>query len=101
MGASDWKEFVETGDDFEVRTFCSFYEFAAVLARRGLVEFQTLMDALGYRAIFDWEAVRPVAEFYRKSWSKNYVFMNFEWLAEQTRKYLETKERELTGLMTP
>ena len=34
-GANDWREFVETGDDFEVRTFCSFYEFAAVLARRG------------------------------------------------------------------
>ena len=97
-GANDWKEFIESSEDFEVRAFCSFYEFAAVLARKSLVELQTLMDTLGYRAIFDWEAVKPVAEFYRKNWKVEYVFTNFEWLAEETRKYLETKERELNTL---
>lgn len=94
--ANNWEGFMETSEDFEVRAFCSFYEFAAVLARKGLVDIQTLVDALGYRAVFDWDAVRPAAvEFYRAFWKREYVFRNFQWLAEETRKYLEGKEREM------
>ncbi len=92
---SDWKDFLNSSEDFEVRAFGRFYEMAAHLARLNLVDRETLEGGMGYTLTFDWEAFAPAAEYYRKAFKVQYVYHNFQWLAEQTARYLEKKEVEL------
>ncbi len=66
------------------------------MAKRGIVELETLQQMLGYRISFDWEAFAPAAEYYREVWHVKNVFLNFEWVAQETKGYLETRERELS-----
>ncbi len=97
----NWEGFAGTSEDFEVRAFGSYYEFSAYLARTKIIDLQTLQDVLGHRLTFDWDAFAPVVGYYRKALEKKYLFTNFEWLAELTRKYLEEKEKMLaTGPST-
>lgn len=93
--ANKWEGFPETSEDYEVRAFGSYYEFTAYLAKTGIVDLKTLQDVLGHRVTFDWDAFSPVVEYYRESWGKKYIFTNFQWLADATRKYMEKKEQEL------
>jgi hypothetical protein len=92
----DWKGFLDSDDDFTVRAFASFYEYAAFMAKRGIVELETLQEMLGHRISFDWEAITPAADYYREAWGLKYLWLNFEWLAQETKVYLEKRERELT-----
>ncbi len=91
-----WEGFLDSTDDFTVRAFASFYEYTAFMAKRGIVEIGTLQEMLGHRISFDWEAVAPAAEYYRKAWNLNYLWLNFEWMAKETKGYLERRERELS-----
>ncbi len=94
---NQWEGFDDTRDDFELRAFGSYYEFIAYFAKEGVVELRTLQDVLGHRILLDWDAFYPAVEYYRtRGIKRKYIFQNFEWLQQETRKYLEAKEKELS-----
>ncbi len=94
---NQWEGFEDTRDDFELRTFGSYYDFIAYFAREGVVELRTLQAVLGHRILVDWDAFYPTVEYYRTHGTKRkYVFESFEWLQRETRKFLEAKEKELS-----
>jgi len=92
---SNWEGFDDTSDDFEVRAFGSYYEFAGYLARTGMVDPEILQNVLGHRITHDWEAMAAAVEYYRQHQRKKYIFANFEWLAGETQKFLQEKEKTL------
>jgi len=51
---------------------------------------------LGHRISFDWEAIAPAAEYYRKTWGLKFLWVNYEWMAQEAKGYLEKRERELS-----
>ncbi len=93
--ANRWEGFSESVEDYEVRAFGSYYEFTGYLAKIGIVDLKTLQDVLGHRVTIDWDAFSPFVEYERERQGKKYIFTNFEWLADITRKYMEKKELEL------
>jgi hypothetical protein len=96
-GATKWEGFDESTDDFELRAFGSYYDFVAYFAKQGIVELRTLQEVLGHRIVFDWDAFSPAADHYRGgSFKRQYIFLNWEWLAGETRSYLALKEKELS-----
>ncbi len=92
----NWEGFLDSADDFTVRAFASFYEYTAFMAKKGIVELETLQEMLGHRIDFDWEALAPVAEYYREAWGLKFLWFNFEWMARETKGFLERRERELS-----
>jgi hypothetical protein len=92
----NWEGFLESTDDYTIRAFASFYEYTAFLAKRGIVELETLLEMLGHRISFDWEAIYPAAEYYRKAWGLKFLWVNYEWMAQEAKVYLEKRERELS-----
>jgi hypothetical protein len=95
--ANKWEGFEESSDDFELRAFGSYYDFVAYFAKQGIVELRTLQDVLGHRIVLDWDAFSPAAEHYReKTFKRQYIFLNWEWLAREARNYLALKEKELS-----
>jgi hypothetical protein len=95
--ANKWEGFEESGDDFELRAFGSYYDFVAYFAKQGIVDLHSLQDVLGHRIVFDWDAFSPAVEHYRgEAFKRQYIFLNWEWLAGHTRNYLALKEKELS-----
>jgi hypothetical protein len=61
------------------------------------VELRTLQGVLGHRIVLDWDAFSPAVEHYReKTFKRQYIFLNWEWLAKEVRNYLALKKKELS-----
>ncbi|MGO9645108.1 MAG: hypothetical protein ACLPY5_10205 [Candidatus Bathyarchaeia archaeon] len=92
-GAKDWEGFDDSLDDFEARNFAYIYELIGQLTRDGILDASMVMNSLQYLVVLDWDAFSPLVKHLSQRLKvKVNPWRSFEWLAEETRKYL--KERD-------
>ena len=100
----DWVDFDRSLADFEVRNFANIYEQLGLLARRGVVDLEDLLDALSAQPMADWNIFQPIRTHIIQEAGKAFsavaedqpgldaiYWPNFGWLAEESRKW--TMER--------
>jgi len=86
--AKNWEGFLVSEDDYEVRGFISNFESTGYLARGKIVDAKMMQEAMGYLVIYDWTALQPAVEHYRKMWKRE-VYTNFKWLYDAVMKGME------------
>jgi hypothetical protein len=97
-GANDWREFDGSLDDYEARNFAYIYELIGQLTRDGTVDITMIRNALQYLVVFDWDAFAPLSKHLMDVYKLNAnPWGNFEWLADETRKYMAQKQQASTG----
>ena len=105
----DWTGFDRSLEDFEVRNFANIYEQLGLLARRGVIDLQDLLDALSAQPLADWHTFQPIRTHIIEEAGKAFpavkddqpgidaVFWpNFAWLAVESRKW--TLQRATAGM---
>ena len=93
----DWAGFDRSLQDFEVRNFANIYEQLGLLARRGVIDLQDLLDALSAQPFADWVTFQPIRAHIMSEAGKAYPALNdnqpgldavfwpnFRWLAEES-----------------
>ena len=96
----DWTGFYRSLEDFEVRNFANIYEQLGLLARRGVVDIEELLDALSAQPMADWNAFEPIRTYIIGEAAKAspalasdspgvdaIYWPNFRWLAEESRRW--------------
>jgi hypothetical protein len=96
----NWDGFDRSQDDFEVRNFANIYEQLGLLARKGVVDVEDVLDALSAQPFADWNTFRPIRAHIMREAGKAYPALaddqpgldavywpNFAWLAEESRKW--------------
>jgi hypothetical protein len=104
----DWTGFDRSLPDFEVRNFANVYEQLGLLARRGVIDLQDLLDALSAQPFADWDTFQPIRTHIIGHAAKAFPALNdnqpgldaiywpnFRWLADESRKW--TVERAAAG----
>ena len=85
--ANNWKGYLESEDDYEVRGFIAHYESTGYLAKIGIVDVKMMQEAMGV-VIYDWAALEPAVRYYRDTWKRR-AYVNFEWLKDEVKKDLQ------------
>ena len=94
--AKNWDGFLDSADDFEVRNFAYLYELYGLLVREGVVDFRLVAETLKYIVVLDWKAFEPACNYLNEKYGlKVNPWGSFEWLAQQTQKYMAEKEAAL------
>jgi hypothetical protein len=94
----DWTGFDRSLQDFEVGNFANIHEQLGLLARRGVVDLQDVLDALSAQPMADWNAFEPIRARIMQEVGKvssalaenqpgldAIYWPNFRWLAEESR----------------
>jgi hypothetical protein len=58
--SGNWTGFDRSPQDFEVRNFANVYEQLGLLARKGVVDLQDVLDALSAQPMADWNTFQPI-----------------------------------------
>ena len=89
----NWEGFDDSLEDFEARNFGYIYELIGELVREGIIDFTIAIHSLRYLLVFDWQRFEPLVKHLMERYKVPVnPYENFEWLAQETRKYLENKE---------
>ena len=104
----NWTGFDRSPEDFEVRNFANIYEQLGLLARKGVVDLQGVLDALSAQPMADWSTFQPIRAHIMQEAAKAFPALagnqpgqeaiywpNFGWLAEESRKW--TLQRASAG----
>jgi len=78
-----WSSFVNSVDGFEIRAMAIQYESAALMVKLDLIDEATLVDALGFTIVVDWQALSPAIAEFEKEWGTGNAFPHFRRLAER------------------
>jgi hypothetical protein len=91
-----------------VRNFANIYGQLGLLARKGVVDLQDLLDALSAQPFADWNTFQPIRTHIMQEAGKAFPALaenktgldaiywpNFAWLAEESRKW--TLQRASAG----
>jgi hypothetical protein len=90
----NWEGFDDSLEDFEARNFAYTYELMGQFVKDGIVDGQTMMNALQYLVVVDWNAFAPLSDHLMQRFKISVTpWQNFRWLAEETRKQMERRER--------
>src|SRR5207237_4958340 len=90
----NWEGFDNSLEDFEARNFGYIYELIGELVREGIIDFTIAIHSLRYLLVFDWQRFEPcVKHLMERLKVPVNPYENFEWLAQETRKYLENQGR--------
>lgn len=97
----DWTGFDRSPQDFEVRNFANIYEQLGLLARKGVVDLEDVLDALSAQPMADWITFQPIRTHIMEEAGKSFPALagnqpgqeaifwpNFGWLAEESRKWV-------------
>ena len=97
----NWDGFDRSQDDFEVRNFANIYEQLGLLARKGVVDVEDVLDALSAQPFADWRTFQPIRAQIMREAGKAYPALaddqpgldavywpNFAWLAEKSRRWV-------------
>lgn len=90
-----WAGFDDTLADFEARNFAYIYELLGQLTRDGTLDRLTVMNALQYLVVFDWNAFEPLAKHLIQRFGGRNAWGNFEWLAGETQRFLKREREQL------
>jgi len=86
----NWEGFDDSLEDFEARNFGYIYELIGELVREGIIDFTIAIHSLRYLLVFDWQRFEPLVKHLMERYKVPVnPYENFEWLAHETRKYLE------------
>ena len=104
----DWAGFDRSLEDFEVRNFANIYEQLGLLAKRGVIDLQDLLDALSAQPMADWNTFQPIRAHIIEEAGKAFPVVrdnqpgidavywpNFRWLAAESRDW--TLQRATAG----
>lgn len=84
----NWQGFDDTTDDFETRNFANMYELWGQLVKDKIIDLASLERALKLTVVYDWDMFAPFAKHFMERYNLNVnPWENFEWLAEETRKF--------------
>jgi len=110
----DWTGFDRSLQDFEVRNFANIYEQLGLLARRGVVDLQDVLDALSAQPMADWNTFEPIRAHIMQEAGKAFSALadnrpgldaiywpNFGWLAEESRKWTLQQASARAGPRSP
>jgi hypothetical protein len=87
----NWEGFDDTLEDFEARNFGYIYELIGELVREGIIDLTIAIHSLRYLLVFDWQRFEPLAKHLMERYNVPVnPYENFEWLALETRKYLQS-----------
>ena len=101
--ASNWEDFDDSLDDFEIRNFAYMYDLFGQLVKEGIIDLETLAKTFKYLVALDWESFVPVSKHIMKRYNlkQNEIFSNFEWLAKETEKILKQKGSQFPKITHP
>jgi len=89
----NWSDFDDSLDDYEARNFAYIYELIGQLTRDNIVDRRVVLNALQYLVVTDWQAFKPLSDHLMQMYNlKVNPWGNFEWLADETQKHLQTRE---------
>lgn len=90
----NWEGFDDSIEDFEARNFGYIYELIGELVREGIIDLTIAVHSLRYLIVFDWDRFQPLTKHLMDRYKVPVnPYENFEWLASQTRKYLQSTGR--------
>src|SRR5256712_11218055 len=90
----NWEGFDDSLEVFEARNFGYIYELIGELVREGIIDFTIAIHSLRYLLVFDWSRFEPLVKHLMERYKVPVnPYENFEWLAQETRKYLEGQGR--------
>jgi hypothetical protein len=93
----NWEGFVGTMEDFEARNYAYMYELFGQMVKDGIVDLKTVMNVLKWIVVIDWRKMEPLIRYLNKQYNlKGNPWGNFEWLANETQKYLNALEAQQT-----
>jgi len=101
-GEKNWEGFIGTLDDFEARNYAYMFELFGQLVQDGIVDLKTVMNALKYIVVYDWKTMEPMIKYLNGRYNlKANPWANFEWLANETEKYLKLQESQAGATISP
>ncbi len=87
----NWEGFDDTLEDYEARNFGYIYELIGELVREGIIDLTIAIHSLRYLLVFDWQRFEPLTKHLMERYNVPVnPYENFEWLAQETRKYLQS-----------
>jgi hypothetical protein len=90
----NWEGFDDSMEDFEARNFGYIYELIGELVREGIIDLTIAVHSLRYLIVFDWDRFEPLVKHLMERYKVPVnPYENFEWLASETRKYLQSTGR--------
>jgi hypothetical protein len=90
----NWEGFDDSLEDFEARNFGYIYELTGELVREGIIDLTIAVHSLRYLIVFDWDRFEPLVKHLMERYKVPVnPYENFEWLASQTRTYLQSTGR--------
>lgn len=110
----DWTGFDHSLEDFEVRNFANIYEQLGLLARKGVVDLEDVLDALSAQPMADWITFQPIRTHIMQESGKAFPLLagnepgqeaiywpNFRWLADESRKWTVRRASADAGPRSP
>ena len=90
----NWEGFDDTLEDYEARNFGYIYELIGELVREGIIDLTIAIHSLRYLLVYDWQRFEPLTKHLMERYNVPVnPYENFEWLAQETRKYLQSQGR--------
>jgi len=87
----NWEGFDDSLEDFQARNFGYIYELIGELVREGIIDLTIAIHSLRYLIVFDWQAFEPLVKHLMERYKVPVnPYENFEWLAQETRKVLQS-----------
>ncbi len=87
-----WEGFDDSLEDFEARNFGYIYELIGELVREGIIDLTIAIHSLRYLIVFDWQAFEPLVRHLMERYKVPVnPYENFEWLTQETRKFLQSR----------
>ncbi len=79
-----------TLEDFEARNYAYMFELFGQLVKDNIMDLQTVMNSLKYIVVADWRTMEPMLKYLNAAYELKFnPWSNFEWLANETDKYLK------------
>ena len=86
----NWEGFDDSLEDFEARNFGYIYELIGELVREGIIDATIAIHSLRYLVVADWQVFQPLVKHLMERYKvPANPYENFEWLALETRRFLE------------
>src|SRR5207244_8442993 len=87
----NWEGFDDSLEDFEARNFGYIYELIGELVREGIIDLTIAIHSLRYLVVFDWQTFEPLVKHLMERYRVLVnPYENFEWLAQETREFLQS-----------